>query len=99
MSEGIIIGLIGFASAVAAAIISARAASGRVLTELQKWQAVTDERLDRIDKKVDEHNGYAKMFHEAIPVIKEKIEVGNHRISDLEQECRELKSYHMEARK
>lgn len=37
-------------------------------------------RIEQLEKKVDKHNNFA----ERIPVLEEKIEVANHRISDLE---------------
>lgn len=39
-------------------------------------------RIEQLEKKVDKHNHFA----ERIPVMEEKIEVANHRISDLEHE-------------
>lgn len=39
-------------------------------------------RIEQLEKKVDKHNNFA----ERIPVLEEKIEVANHRISDLEHE-------------
>lgn len=38
-------------------------------------------RIEQLEKKVDEHNQFARRM----PVIEEKIEVANHRISDLER--------------
>lgn len=39
-------------------------------------------RIEQLEKKVEKHNNFA----ERIPVLEEKIEVANHRISDLEHE-------------
>jgi len=66
-------------------IITALVTKSSFAKELDKKVAVIEERLKSIDKKVEEHNGYARMFQENIPVIKEKISVQNHRIDDLEK--------------
>ena len=39
-------------------------------------------RLEQLEKKVDEHNNYARRM----PVVEEQIKVLNHRVSDLEKE-------------
>jgi hypothetical protein len=41
---------------------------------------LTAYRIEQLEKKVDKHNNFA----ERIPVLEEKIEVANHRITDLE---------------
>ena len=38
-------------------------------------------RLEQLEKKVDEHNHYARRM----PVVEEQIKVANHRIEDLEK--------------
>ena len=42
---------------------------------------ITSYRLEQLEKKVEEHNGFARRM----PVIEEKVEVQNHRIKDLEE--------------
>ena len=42
-------------------------------------------RIQQLEKKVDEHNNYAKR----LPVLEEQMKVANHRISDLEREWEE----------
>ena len=42
---------------------------------------LTTYRIEQLEKKVDRHNNFASR----IPVLEEKIEVANHRISDLEK--------------
>lgn len=41
---------------------------------------LTNYRISQLEKKVDEHNNFAKRM----PVVEEKIAVINHRIEDLE---------------
>lgn len=45
-----------------------------------KNQALTEYRLDKVEEKMDKHN---KVIERTF-VLEEKIEVANHRISDLE---------------
>lgn len=42
---------------------------------------LTNYRLQQLEARVQEHNNFARR----LPVIEEKIEVANHRISDLER--------------
>ena len=49
--------------------------------KLRQAQAVTDTKLDLLTAEVRKHNNFA----EKIPVLEEKINVANHRISDLEK--------------
>ena len=52
-----------------------------VLIANGKSQAVTETKLDELTREVRSHNNFAQRM----PVVEEKIEVINHRISDLEQ--------------
>ena len=49
--------------------------------KLQKWQAVTDVKIEELTREVRKHNGFA----EKIPVLEERIKVANNRIADLER--------------
>lgn len=42
---------------------------------------LTSYRVEQLEKKVERHNNFA----ERLPVLEEKVDVANHRISDLEQ--------------
>lgn len=42
---------------------------------------LTAYRIQMLEKKVDEHNGFARRM----PVLEEQMKVANHRISDLER--------------
>lgn len=44
---------------------------------------LTNYRIQQLEKKVDEHNQFARRM----PVVEEKIEVANNRIEDLETVC------------
>lgn len=62
-----------------------------VILSNSKKQAIIETKMESLEKKVEEHNGYAKMFSENIPVIAERIKVINHRLDDCEKEIIELR--------
>jgi hypothetical protein len=68
-------------------IVSSRATMNKVTTTLEKSQAVTDTKLEGLTREVREHNNFAKRM----PVLEEKMDVANHRISDLEEDVKELR--------
>mgnify|MGYP004627630249 CR=1 FL=1 len=53
----------------------------KVTHQLEVAQAVTDTKIDELTREVREHNNFARR----IPVLEEKMNVANHRISDLER--------------
>ena len=53
-----------------------------VLIANGRSQAVTETKLDELNREVREHNGFARRM----PVVEEQIRVINHRLSDLEHE-------------
>lgn len=57
----------------------------KVQEELKLTQKIMENELAHIKEDVKEHNHYAKMFSESVPVIKEQIKVINHRLGDLEK--------------
>lgn len=81
MGEGVIVAIIAGISAVLGAYVSNAATLRRksredITKEAQREQKLYD-RLDRLEKKVDEHNEYGRKFGEissAIQVIQKDIE-------------------------
>lgn len=71
-------------------ILSNRAASSRMQTQLEKQQAITDTKLDELTREVRRHNNFA----ERVPVLEEKVKVANNRISDLEKQTERLEALH-----
>ncbi len=69
MSSEIVVGLLSFAGTVVGSICGIIASA-----------KLTNYRIQQLEKKVDEHNNFARR----VPVLEEKIEVVNHRIADLE---------------
>lgn len=61
-------------------IISNNRSNTKIQNNLQTSQAVTDERISELTREVRMHNDFATR----IPVLEEKIDVANHRITDLE---------------
>lgn len=93
--EAIIVALItGACAVISQIIISARSTNDlytkldkqsemsdqRLDAKLEKYQAVTDQKIEELTREVRRHNNFA----EKIPVIEEKINVANKRIADLE---------------
>lgn len=88
----IVTGLIGLIGTVTTVVITTRQNRIRMQFDMDKQQVLLKAELDHVKAEMTEikadlksHNGYARMFQEAIPVIKEQIKVANHRIDDLEK--------------
>ena len=88
MSDAVLVGIISAVGSIIVTVITVKSTRSELINQLKINQAVTDTKLENLAKKVDEHNGYAKLFSENIPVIKEQIKVANHRIDDLEREAK-----------
>ena len=69
MPTDIVVAVIAFAG-------TALGTFGGILTSSK----LTNYRIQQLEKKVDEHNNFARR----VPVIEEQIKVINHRIQDLE---------------
>ena len=63
-----------------AAILTGAVTLIGVLIANSKSNAVMEYKIEELTREVRKHNGFA----ERIPVLEEKVEVANHRISDLE---------------
>ncbi|MFR5877079.1 MAG: hypothetical protein ACLUFN_11395 [Eubacterium sp.] len=85
MSEAIIVALITGGLSVLGVVITNFSANRRMQFEIEKQQAVTDEKIDELTREVREHNGFAKRM----PVVEEQIKVINHRIKDIEDKEKE----------
>lgn len=68
-------------TAIATVIVGALSLLGTLAGSFGGMKLMTY-RIEQLEKKVDKHNNFA----ERIPVLEEKIEVANHRISDLKRE-------------
>lgn len=84
MSEAIVVALISGGISLIGIILSYKAATTKVQNQLEIQQAVMKTEMSTIKEDVKEHNHYAKLFAESMPVVQEQIKVINHRIEDLE---------------
>ena len=71
-------------------ILSNRAASSRMQTQLEKQQAVMDEKIEELTREVRTHNNFAQR----VPVLETKLKSDEHRIADLEKQTERLESLH-----
>lgn len=85
MSEAIIVALLSGAISLVGILLSYKAASDKFGHELDKQLAVFNERIGTMQDDIKEHNHYAKLFAESMPVVREQIKMINHRIEDIEK--------------
>ena len=57
-------------------------ADAKLEARLEKYQAVTDTKIEELTREVRAHNHFA----ERMPVVEEQIKVINHRLTSLERE-------------
>ena len=80
----IVTGVLTLIGVCVTAIAGSRKTRADITAQLERSQAVSDERLSELTREVREHNNFARRM----PVVEEQIKVINHRIQDLEQECK-----------
>lgn len=83
--------IISAAAAIAVCVISSVIQHRTILAELDKHNAVLEERIKQLEKKQDKHNSIIERTYRLEQddgVIQERIKVMNHRITDLENEKR-----------
>ena len=85
MNEILISSIITGCISIIGIIYSHYMAGKKVQEELKLTQKIMENELSHIKESVKEHNCYAKMFSENIPVIKEQIKVINNRLEGLEK--------------
>lgn len=81
MSEAIIVAVITAAATIITVVIQNRATQAKIMSELDKHQAVTDTKVDELTREVRDHNNFAKR----VPVVEEQIKNLERRVSDLEE--------------
>lgn len=84
MDNTIIAALIGFLATLAAVFLSQHFTEKRVIQELEKKMAVVTTNQENIEKHVAEHNNYAKLFSENVPVLKEQYKELDRRMTNIE---------------
>lgn len=85
MSEAVLVAIISGGISLISVIASYKAAVTKVTHQMETQLAVMSSEMKIMKDDIKEHNHYAKMFSESIPVIKEQIKVVNHRLEDLER--------------
>lgn len=85
MSEAIIVALISGAITLIGVYVSYKSATSEVQNAMKTQQAVMQSEMVAMKEDIKEHNHYAKLFAESMPVVQEQIKVINHRIEDLER--------------
>ena len=81
MTESIIVALITAGCTLVGVIMSNTATSNKMQFEIEKNQAVMEERIDNLTEEVRRHNNFAQRM----PVLEEQMKVANHRLDDLER--------------
>jgi len=91
MSDAIFTTLVTGAITMFGIVATAKSTKDKMTRELEKQNIVQNQEIQHIkeyiaDLRIDvkEHNHYAKLFSETMPVVKEQIKVANQRIKDLE---------------
>lgn len=85
MSEAVIVGLIAGGASVLTGVLTYLSTKNKMGTDLDKKMDILTVKLEALNKDIAEHNHYAKLFAETMPVVQEQIKVINHRLSDLEK--------------
>lgn len=85
MTEAIIVAVITSAVSLIGILLTHKAATDKLTSELDKQQAVIGEQIKVMQEDIREHNHYAKLFAESMPVVKEQIKTIDHRLKDLER--------------
>ncbi len=89
--ETVISAIVSAVAAIVVCVINNNANQKKLLSELEKRDAIQAYRIEQLEKKVDKHNSIVeRTYHleEKEAVITEQIKVANHRIEDLEKQNR-----------
>jgi len=85
MSDAIVVAIITGVFSLIGAVFANKTTFQKMSHELDKAVALLQQENVQMKEDIREHNHYAKMFAESMPVVKEQIKVINHRIDDLER--------------
>lgn len=85
MSEAVLVALLSGGISLVSVIVSYKAAVTKVTHQMETQLAVMSSEMKIMKDDIKEHNHYAKLFAESMPVVQEQIKVINHRIEDLER--------------
>lgn len=85
MSEAVIVALLTGGISLLGTIITVVSTSRKQQMETDKKLAVMQADMASMKEDIKSHNGYARMFSENIPAIKQHMEDVDRRIGDLER--------------
>lgn len=91
----VIAALISAGAAILVCVLQGNANHKKLVAELEKHDAVHDERLKQLKETVDKHNQVIERtfrLEQDTSLLNEKIKVANHRIEDLERITKEGKT-------
>ena len=80
MDTAIIVAIISGVVTIITVLISASNTRSQIQKDLEKSDAIQNERIDNLRKSVEKHNNFASR----IPVIEEQVKTVTHRIDELE---------------
>lgn len=87
--ETVISAIVSAVAAIVVCIINNNANQKKLLSELEKRDAIQAYRIEQLEKKVDKHNNLVErtyQLEEKEAILIEKIKTANHRIEDLEKQ-------------
>lgn len=87
MDAEITVALIGLVGVIITVIAESNKTRKEVNNKIEVNQAVMQNEIEHIKADIKEHNHYAKLFSETVPVIQEQMKVANHRLADLESKA------------
>ncbi len=85
--ETVIAALVSAAAAIIVCVLNNNSNHKKLLVELEKRDAVQDERLRQLKETVDKHNNVIERTYkleQGTALLGEQMKVANHRIADLE---------------
>lgn len=85
MSDAVLVALITGGISLIGTIITVVSTSRKQQMETDKKLAVMQAAMETMKEDIKSHNGYARMFSENIPAIKQHMEDVDRRIGDLER--------------
>lgn len=85
MSDAIICAIISAVVTLAGTVITIVITSKEQMAEVDKKIAIVDTKMEAMSKRIEEHNGYAKLFSENIPALKQHLKDIDRRLDSAER--------------
>lgn len=81
MSDAILVALISAGVSLIGIFVS----QSNIFHKLDTNQQVMETKMTEMNRRIEEHNNYAKLFNENIPVLKTQMKENERRIGELEK--------------